>query len=293
VDQGENRRIPAALIAAVRPRLHRYCARMTGSVIDGEDVVQDAFVRAFEALPVAGALVENPEAWLLRVAHNAAIDFLRRRKRMIMTSLQECDATTAGDDAARRVAAAASLSVFMRLPVAQRSAVILRDVLGYTAEEVGPITGTSVLAAKAALQRGRERLRVLVGQPDAAIAPRMSSEDEARLRAYAGAFNEGAFDRLRDLLAADVRLEMVNRVHRQGAADVGEYFEQYARNAHWRLVPGFVEAAPALLAFHANTPDADPAYFILIDWRRNKIHGIRDFLFARYVMEGAVVSPWA
>jgi RNA polymerase sigma-70 factor (ECF subfamily) len=55
----------------LRPKLHRYCARMTGSVVDGEDVVQEAFVKAVEALPRAGA-VANPEGWLFRIAHNAA-----------------------------------------------------------------------------------------------------------------------------------------------------------------------------------------------------------------------------
>src|SRR5689334_1006980 len=68
------------LAGALRPKLHRYCARMTGSVIDGEDVVQEALAKAFEALPAAGPLA-SPEAWLFRIAHNAALDFLRRRAR--------------------------------------------------------------------------------------------------------------------------------------------------------------------------------------------------------------------
>src|SRR5688500_8829101 len=57
------------LLADVRPRLHRYCARMTGSVIDGEDVVQEAILKAIEAFPAEPA-VGNPEAWLVRIAHN-------------------------------------------------------------------------------------------------------------------------------------------------------------------------------------------------------------------------------
>src|SRR5438046_8511360 len=68
------------LLAAMRPKLHRYCARMTGSVIDGEDVLQDALIKAVEAFPSAGP-IGNPEGWLFRIAHNTALDFLRRRNR--------------------------------------------------------------------------------------------------------------------------------------------------------------------------------------------------------------------
>jgi RNA polymerase sigma-70 factor (ECF subfamily) len=62
------------LLGEMRPKLHRYCARMTGSVIDGEDVVQDALVKAFSARASFGGL-DNPQAWLYRIAHNASLDF--------------------------------------------------------------------------------------------------------------------------------------------------------------------------------------------------------------------------
>src|ERR1044072_1144766 len=68
------------LLVAMRPRLHRYCARMVGSVIDGEDVLQDALTKAVEAHASAGS-IGNPEGWLFRIAHNTALDFLRRRNR--------------------------------------------------------------------------------------------------------------------------------------------------------------------------------------------------------------------
>ena len=64
----------------MRPGLHRYCARMVGSVIDGEDVLQDALIKAMQAFPAAGR-IGNPEGWLFRIAHNTALDFLRRRNR--------------------------------------------------------------------------------------------------------------------------------------------------------------------------------------------------------------------
>ena len=67
-----------ALAGELRPELHRYCARLMGSVIEGEDVVQDTFARAFVALD---ELQKAPtlRAWLFRIAHNRALDLLRSR----------------------------------------------------------------------------------------------------------------------------------------------------------------------------------------------------------------------
>ena len=69
-----------ALAGELRPELHRYCARLMGSVIDGEDVVQDSSARALVALD---ELQEAPSlrAWLFRIAHNRALDLLRRDPR--------------------------------------------------------------------------------------------------------------------------------------------------------------------------------------------------------------------
>src|SRR3954453_18463869 len=80
-----------ALLVALRPKLHRYCARMVGSVIDGEDVLQDALMKAVEALAAAG-FIGNPEGWLFRIAHNTALDFLRKRKRQeALQAVEEVD----------------------------------------------------------------------------------------------------------------------------------------------------------------------------------------------------------
>ena len=98
------------LLAELRPRLHRYCARMTGSVIDGEDVLQETLVKAIEAFPHTGPLA-NVEGWLFRIAHNAALDFLRRRSRREGVQGDEELETIADPDSEieRRQAAAASL----------------------------------------------------------------------------------------------------------------------------------------------------------------------------------------
>src|SRR5271156_251948 len=69
-----------ALQITLRPALHRYCARMVGSVVDGEDVVQEAMLKAHLAWASIDK-IDNPAGWLFRIAHNAALDFIRRRLR--------------------------------------------------------------------------------------------------------------------------------------------------------------------------------------------------------------------
>jgi len=65
-------------VSALRPSLHRYCARMTGSIMDGEDVVQEALIEAYRKLDKYDE--SRPlKPWLFRIAHNRSIDFLRRK----------------------------------------------------------------------------------------------------------------------------------------------------------------------------------------------------------------------
>src|ERR1700726_1199019 len=142
------------LLAAMRPKLHRYCARMVGSVIDGEDVLQDALIKAVESFASAGA-IGNPRGWLFRIAHNTALDFLRRRNRQeALRSGEDIDMIADPIDTVdSRQIATASLRTFMRLPVAQRSSVILMDVLGCSLQEICSVMDLSLAAAKATLHR--------------------------------------------------------------------------------------------------------------------------------------------
>ncbi len=145
-----------ALLVALRPKLHRYCARMVGSVIDGEDVLQDALIKAVEAFAATGP-IGNPEGWLFQIAHNTALDFLRKRNRQeALHSVAEVDMMADQLDAVTsRQIASASLRTFMRLNVTQRSSVILMDVLGCSLAEICAVMDVSLAAAKAALVRGR------------------------------------------------------------------------------------------------------------------------------------------
>ena len=276
-----------ALLTAMRPRLHRYCARMVGSVIDGEDVLQDALIKAVEARPQAGR-IDNLEGWLFRIVHNTALDFLRRRSRQeMLRSDGEVEMVADEIDAiASRQVASASLRTFMRLPVAQRASVILMDVLGCSLQEVCAIMDYSLPAAKAALHRGRMQLREIAQEGDEAPHPALSDTDRARLASYVTSFNARDFDAIRAMIADDVRLDLVARTRLRGKAEVSRYFGNYAKASDWHLGPGSVEGRPAILVFDPNAPEGPPTYFILLGWNADKIATIRDFRHAAYVVDG-------
>src|SRR5712664_262025 len=216
------------LLARMRPKLHRYCARMVGSVIDGEDVLQDALIKAVESFSLQGE-IGNPRGWLFRIAHNTALDFLRRRRRQeVLRSGEEVDMIAdPADIVLSREIAGASLRTFMRLPVAQRSSVILMDVLGCSLREVCEVMDLSLPAVKAALHRGRTQLRELAGEPDDLPHPKLSEADRERLGAYVTHFNARDFDAIRAMITDDVRLDLVNKTRMKGKAEVSRYFGNY------------------------------------------------------------------
>jgi RNA polymerase sigma-70 factor, ECF subfamily len=277
-------------LANLRPRLHRYCARMVGSAVEAEDVVQEALLKAIEAFREEKA-ISNVEAWLFRIAHNAALDFLRRQSRRRSDNGDE-DLTMIADpiDAVhQRQAAAAGLHTFMRLSVAQRSSVILMDVLGYSLEEIGNVTASSIPAVKAALHRGRERLRAAAAEPDDRPPPSLSPAERAQLSGYVERFNARDFDAIRNMLAEDVQLELVNKTRMRGPREVNRYFSNYSSVYDWHLQLGFVEGRPALLVCDRNDSAQRPMYFILLSWTGSQIGTIRDFRYARYVAEAAEI----
>jgi RNA polymerase sigma-70 factor (ECF subfamily) len=276
------------LLVAMRPKLHRYCARMVGSVIDGEDVLQDALIKAVESFASAGP-IGNAEGWLFRIAHNTALDFLRRRNRQqALRSGEEVDMIADPVDAVTtHEIARASLRTFMRLPVAQRSSVILMDVLGCSLQEVGEVMDFSPPAVKAALHRGRTRLRELADEPDDQPRPELSQAERDRLGAYVAHFNARDFDAIRTMISDDVRLDLVNKTRINGKAEVSRYFGNYSGLSDWHLVPGLVEGHPAILVFDPDEMNSAPKYFMLLQWSADKVATIRDFRHAPYIIDGA------
>jgi len=147
-------------IAPIRGPLHAYCLRLTGDVWDAEDLAQDALLRGFGMigrgdLHGPGSPVENPKAYLFRTATHLWIDAERRRAReraalAAAEPVLEPVAPEAPREAAERLFAAAS-------PQA-RAAFVLKDVFGFSLEEIADQLRTTVGGVKAALHRGREAL---------------------------------------------------------------------------------------------------------------------------------------
>jgi RNA polymerase sigma factor (sigma-70 family) len=287
--QHESRRRFLELVAGLRPELHRYCARMTGSVADGEDIVQETLARAYYLLP---EMDEVPafRPWLFRIAHNRALDHLRRYEARMgepLEAVQDSAADPApdpGDAIAHRQAVQAAVSRFAELAPAQRSCVILKDVLGHSLEEIGGLLELSLPAVKAALHRGRVRLRELaVIQPPEPPAPQTSPA----VARYVALFNARDWDGVRAMLAEDVQLDLVSRAQRAGRA-VGNYLTNYDRYRDWRLAPAWMEGREVIAVFRA-PGDTRPGYFIELDFVQDKIRRIRDFRYVPYVMQDAVV----
>ena len=278
------------LLVAMRPRLHRYCARMVGSVIDGEDVLQDVLIKAVEALAAAGA-IGNPEGWLFRIAHNTALDFLRRRNRQeALRSEEEVDMIADQFDAvASRQIAAASLRTFMRLPV---RAALQRDPDGRARLLACRRSAKSWIAACP-----RPRRHCIAAARSCGKSPtsrktrrsrKLSDADRDRLGAYVAHFNARDFDAIRAMIADDVRLDLVSRTRMNGKAEVSRYFGNYSKVSDWHLVPGMVEGHPAILVFDPERAGCRRRN-ISCCWagRRDKVATIRDFRYAPYIIDGA------
>lgn len=283
-----------SLVESIRPELHRYCARMTGSVIDGEDVVQDALAKAYYAL-ASGLSISNMRGWLFRIAHNKAIDHLRRYDQRFSEPLDEhVPLTVAEPSIETRERTRVALSWFLELPPMQRSCVILKDALDYSLIEIAELLDVSVGSVKAALHRGRSRLRGLSANVEAGVKSLEPGRESKLLGEYVAAFAARDFDTVRAMLADDVRLDLIGRAQRRGTVAVGGYFANYDRLQDWRLDVGSVEDRPAILVYDgfelASPPSAEPDYFILIDWTSDRVDLIRDYRYARHVMLDADVA---
>lgn len=276
------------LVAEVRPELFKYCARMTGSIFDGEDIVQETLARAYLAL---GNKVDAPplRPWLFRIAHNAAMDFLKRYERKYVGLVAEPPETVNPEQGAVDPALVeAALIRFVALAPLQRSALVLKDVLGHSLSETAATMGTSVAAVKAALVRARANLASAPLPPSEPSEPAASAEQRQNLQRYAELFNRRDWDALRALMGEESRLDVVTRTRRRGAA-AAEYYERYSEIApreELRAEVGWVDRTP-VVAMYRPASAATPAYFVLIDWNEDKVALIRDFRYVPYIADGA------
>jgi RNA polymerase sigma-70 factor (ECF subfamily) len=230
-------------VSHLRPSLHRYCARMIGSVFDGEDVVQDALFQAYRKLDTFDD-TRPLGPWLFRIAHNRCIDLLRRREvregAEIMAATPEsiAPAEPHGPALGRAVE-----HLVLTLPPKERACVLLKDVFDYSLEEIAELVDSTVGGVKAALNRGRSKL---AARPAPAPPARDRRPDVSHLLdLYVSRFNAQDWDGLRELIAADASLCVADRF--TGPVTGSPYFGQYQRmSVPWRAALADVDAEPAV-----------------------------------------------
>jgi RNA polymerase sigma-70 factor (ECF subfamily) len=193
----------------LRPELHRYCRRLTGNLWDAEDLVQDTLARAFARAARTHQPVENPIAWLIRIATNAYLD-ARRRPAPTPATLPDVAGAPVADPGEVRDAL---VEVSTLLPPQERAAVVLKDVFDLPLTEIAGMLDTSIGGVKAALHRGRGRLAD-GDRPAARVGRR--KPDRAVVDALADAFTAYDLERLTELFTAGATSEVVGLVHEDG-----------------------------------------------------------------------------
>lgn len=138
-------------VAALRPELFRYCRSLTRNPWDAEDLVQDVLAITFATTAKLTHELPNPRAWMFRVATNRWLNEVAHRRRTPSVQIT----TLEHEPQATREAVGTLLS---QLSPQERAAVALKDMFGFTLEEVADALATSVGAVKAALHRGRDKL---------------------------------------------------------------------------------------------------------------------------------------
>lgn len=268
------------LITELRPALLRLCSRMMGSIIDGEDVVQERLVAATSEL----ATLRDHNAmrsWLFRIAYNRSLNAFAARARRVAEPLSDESFTalepTVDEALSQQQAAAFAIARFVDLPASQRACVVLKDVLDYSLRDIAEMVGLSEMAVKAALHRGRARLATLA--LEAEVTP---PEPSSLVSRYAELFNARDWAGLRALLAEDVRLDLHGREQRHGPAAVGNYFENYA-------IAAVKEGLQARVAFLDGREvvvverDGD-GYVVVVRGPDERVEELRDYRYAREVL---------
>jgi RNA polymerase sigma-70 factor, ECF subfamily len=219
----------ATLFERHRRELHVHCYRMLGSFDDAEDVVQDTFLRAWRKRESFRGL-SSFRAWLYRIATNACLDVLDRRRRLAPSSggtaaevpwLQPYpDQLLAGmasdEDQPDAVAVEketielAFLVAIQHLPPRQRVVLILRDVLGWPAKDTAELLDASTASVNSALQRARATMKEHLSprRSEWAPGPDPSAQERELLEAYVTATERGDGDAIVELLRDDARFTM-------------------------------------------------------------------------------------
>jgi RNA polymerase sigma-70 factor (ECF subfamily) len=274
-------------ITKLRPDLHRYCTRMTGSVMDGEDVVQESLFDAYRKLETFDD-TRPLKPWLFQIAHNRCIDFLRRRqvRQQAEAAALEPDIV----DAAQPVSPGLDRAVehlVTALPPKERACVLLKDVFDYSLEEIAEMVDSTVGGVKAALNRGRAKLAPQASVAQPSPHPRAANPELSRiLHLYVERFNRQDWDGIRELIGADARLQVADRF--AGAFRTASYFTNYHRwPKPWRLAAGSLDGEPAVIIHFWDGSRWTPTSFIHFEIADNRIVRILDYIHCPWILRSA------
>jgi RNA polymerase sigma-70 factor, ECF subfamily len=255
-----------ALVDAHRAELHAHCYRMLASYHDAEDALQDAMVRAWRALPSFEGR-SSLRAWLYKIATNAALDVARRRSRRELPVSYGPPVTTGAGPGApliettwvepypdyqfgssspearydqRESLELAFVVALQTLPALQRAALLLREVLGFSAAEIAEQLGTTVPAVTSALQRARQTLERRRAEPTQQQTLRALGDERARqlVKAFVDALERADADSLVGLLTEDAAWTMLPLPSwYRGSAAIAGFLTGFGFNERWRHLP--------------------------------------------------------
>jgi RNA polymerase sigma-70 factor, ECF subfamily len=287
----QSRKQFVAAASAIRPRLHRFCARMCGSSLDGEDLVQETLAEAFYNLPALRDAARF-EPWLFRIAYHKCIDFLRReRGRDDDVSFDEEHDQPGDDNGYADTLADAPIddalaALVQTLPPKERASILLKDVLDYPISEVADIVDSTIGGVKAALHRARAKLTAMKASP---AVVEMDDEQRQLFEAYAEVFNRRDWDALKQLVRADARLEIVGAAQGIMSGLGATYSTNYtALKWEWRLAPAVVDGAPVIVHWKREGNTWRPHAAIRLWWRDGVVVRIRDYIHVDYLL-----TDWA
>ena len=207
-----DRRVFSRLTEPYRRELIAYCYRLTGTLTEAEDMVQEVFLRAFKALDTFEGRA-SLRAWLYKIAHNLCLNHVQRRPpgwesldEVGEIALHDPASDTEDTELGRENVRLGFAALVQSLPPRQRAALVLRDVLGWSAEETARILETTVPAVKNALGRARQTLaRHPSGGDPADVCDLAASDPKARetVAAWVDAFEKGNTVRMVELLTGE------------------------------------------------------------------------------------------
>ena len=217
VDEAEFER----LVAPHRKELHAHCYRMLGSLHDTEEAMQEAMLRVWRGLDRFEGR-SSLRSWLYRIATNTCLDVIGRRKRRVLPEEYAPKAdpyAPPGEPVAEAVwiepypdeaVELAFVAAMQHLPPRQRAVLILREVLGFSAKEVGETLETSVPSVNSALQRARKIVEERL--PERSQQVTLRSLGDARMKeiveSYMEAMRGGDVQRVVSMLTEDASWSM-------------------------------------------------------------------------------------